>query len=67
MRFLNPLGKKTFANRYVTVCLKNKKRLETLIDWLYDDPKRTQKLRIVVIDDEADQASINTKDILISR
>lgn len=60
---LNPLGKKTFANRYVTVCLKNKKRLETLIDWLYDDPKRTQKLRIVVIDDEADQASVNTAEI----
>lgn len=60
---LNPLGKKTFANRYVTVCLKNKKRLETLIEWLYEDPKRTQKLRIVVIDDEADQASVNTAEI----
>lgn len=60
---LNPLGKKTFANRYVTVCLKNKKRLEALIDWLYDDEKRTQKLRIVVIDDEADQASVNTAEI----
>lgn len=60
---LNPLGKKTFANRYVTVCLKNRRRLEALIDWLYDDPKRTQKLRIVVIDDEADQASVNTAEI----
>ena len=60
---LNPLGKHTFGKRYVTVCLKNKKRLETLIDWLYQDPKRTQKLRIVVIDDEADQASINTAEI----
>lgn len=60
---LNPLGKKTFANRYVTVCLKNKRRLETLIDWLYDDEKRTPKLRIVLIDDEADQASVNTAEI----
>ena len=60
---LNPLGKKTFATRYVTVCLKNRRRLETLIDWLYEDDKRTQKLRIVVIDDEADQASINTAEI----
>ena len=60
---LNPLGKKNFANRYAVVCLKNKRRLESLIDWLYDDPNRTQKLRIVVIDDEADQASINTADI----
>ena len=60
---LNPLGKKIFANRYVTVCLKNKRRLESLIEWLYDDEKRTQKLRIVVIDDEADQASVNTAEI----
>ncbi len=62
---LNPLGKKTFANRYVTVCLKNKKRLERLIDWLYDNDKITQKLRIVVIDDEADQASVNTAEITL--
>ena len=61
---LNPLtGSKNFSQRYVTVCLKNKKRLEKLIDWLYDDPNRTSKLRIVVIDDEADQASINTAEI----
>ena len=61
---LNPLtGSKNFSQRYVTVCLKNRKRLEKLIDWLYDDPNRTSKLRIVVIDDEADQASINTAEI----
>ena len=62
---LNPLGKKTFANRYVTVCLKNKRRLERLIEWLYEDEKVTQKLRIVVIDDEADQASVNTAEITL--
>ena len=62
---LNPLGKGTFANRYLTVCLKNKRRLENLIDWLYEDKKITQKLRIVVIDDEADQASINTAEITL--
>ena len=60
---LNPLGKKAFAYRYATVCLKNKRRLESLIDWLYSEENRTQKLRIVVIDDEADQASINTAEI----
>lgn len=61
---LNSLsGRKNFANRYLTVCLKNRRRLERLIDWLYSDPARTNKLRIVVIDDEADQASINTADI----
>lgn len=61
---LNSLsGSKNFSNRYLTVCLKNRKRLEKLIDWLYSDPTRTNKLRILVIDDEADQASINTADI----
>ena len=61
---LNSLaGSKNFANRYLTVCLKNRSRLEKLIDWLYSDPKRTNKLRILVIDDEADQASINTAEI----
>ena len=61
---LNSLsGSKNFSNRYLTVCLKNRRRLEKLINWLYSDPTRTNKLRIVVIDDEADQASINTADI----
>ena len=57
------IGSKNFANRYLTVCLKNRTRLERLIDWLYSDARRTSKLRIVVIDDEADQASINTAEI----
>lgn len=60
---LNSMGEKKYGKRYVTVCLKNKSRLTALIDWLYEDPKRTRKLRIVVIDDEADQASINTADL----
>lgn len=61
---LNSLnGSKTFTWRYVTVCLKNKSRLTKLINWLYEDPNRTSKLRVVVIDDEADQASINTAEI----
>lgn len=61
---LNPLiGSKNFANRYLTVCLKNRTRLENLIEWLYSNANRTNKLRIIVIDDEADQASINTAEI----
>ena len=61
---LNTLtGSKNFTRRYVTVCLKNKSRLTKLIDWLYSDPNRTSKLRVIVIDDEADQASINTAEI----
>ena len=63
LKLNNLSGTKNYANRYLTVCLKNKKRLERLIEWLYSDPKRTSKLRIVVIDDEADQASINTAEI----
>lgn len=46
--------------RYLTVCLKVKKRLEDLIDWLRSDPNKLKDLKIIVIDDEADQASINT-------
>lgn len=60
---LNSKDEKKYNKRYVTVCLKNKSRLTTLIDWLYEDSKRARKLRIVVIDDEADQASINTADL----
>jgi len=49
--------------RYFTVCLKNSKRLEDLIKWLQHDPNKLQKLKIVVIDDEADQGGINTANI----
>ncbi len=47
-------------HRYVFVCLKNSKRLTNLINWLHSKPERAAKMRIVVIDDEADQASVNT-------
>lgn len=58
---LNSLsGSKSFAHRYVTVVLKNKSRLNKLIDWLYEDRTSAGKLRVLIIDDEADQASINT-------
>lgn len=49
--------------RYFTVCLKNSKRLEYLIKWLESDSNKAKQLKILVIDDEADQASINTKNI----
>lgn len=38
----------------------NSTRLERLINWLHSDPVRAAKLRILIIDDEADQAGINT-------
>lgn len=51
--------KNKWLHRYVFVCLKNSKRLKSLISWLHAQ-KRAVKMRVVVIDDEADQASINT-------
>lgn len=51
----------TWMHRYVTVCLKNSTRLRNLIKWLQARPQRAAKLRILVIDDEADQASVNTR------
>lgn len=49
--------------RYFTVSLKNKGRLQSLIKWLKSDPNKAKQMKILIIDDEADQASINTKNI----
>mgnify|MGYP003557758336 CR=1 FL=1 len=48
------------ADRYLTVCLKNSVRLKKLIQWLQADPNKQKQMRILVIDDEADQAGVNT-------
>lgn len=47
--------------RYLTVCLKNSNRLKSLIDWLNSDSDTRKDIRLLIIDDEADQASINTE------
>lgn len=51
--------------RIVTVCLKNSMRLKNLNKWLIDStsPATKAKMNIIIIDDEADQASLNTKNI----
>lgn len=49
--------------RYFMVCLKNPKRLRNLISWLRDDLSKREKLKILLIDDEADQAGVNTADL----
>lgn len=54
---------KNSNQRYMTVCLKNKTRLENLIEWLQQDKKKMEFMKILVIDDEADQAGINTGNI----
>ena len=46
--------------RYFTVCLKNATRLAKLIQWLQADPNTQKQMKVIVIDDEADQAGINT-------
>lgn len=51
------------SERYFNVCLKNSGRLKNLIQWLQADQNKKKQMKIIVIDDEADQASINTSDI----
>ena len=46
-------------DRYLTVCLKNKTRLKNLIGWLREDENAYANMKILVIDDEADQAGVN--------
>lgn len=66
-----PLGHRTqdlrfeegSKQRYFTVCLKNKARLKGLIQWLQSDSNKQKQMKILVIDDEADQAGINTADV----
>jgi hypothetical protein len=52
--------------RYFTVSLKNASRLRDLIQWLQKDPKKMRQMRILLIDDEADQAGINTANVTTS-
>ena len=57
---LNMLHLDTHQNkRYLMVCLKNSTRLKNLLTWLQGDLKNRSKLRILFIDDEADQAGVN--------
>lgn len=49
--------------RYFTVCLKNSGRLSKLIQWAQADRNKMRQMKILVIDDEADQASINTRKV----
>lgn len=49
--------------RYLTVCLKVKSRLEDLIEWIEADKQQIKKMKVLVIDDEADQAGVSTGDV----
>lgn len=48
---------------YFTVCLKNSSRLSKLIEWAQADSNKQRQMKVLVIDDEADQAGINTANI----
>lgn len=50
-----------WMHRYVIVCLKNSTRLKKLITWLHSKATKAARMRLIVIDDEADQASVNTR------
>ncbi|SDN79331.1 Z1 domain-containing protein [Alkalicoccus daliensis] len=50
-------------NAHLYVCLKNRKRLEDLLDALQENTAKYQQMKILIIDDEADQGSINTADV----
>ena len=50
-------------NRYLTITLKNSTRLKNLLQWLHEDKKSAEQMKILIIDDESDQAGINTKDV----
>ena len=45
--------------RYFAVCLKNSSRLDGLVRWISEDRRSLDQMRILIIDDEADQGSIN--------
>lgn len=50
-------------DRHLVVCLKNPARLRHLIEWVSAHPQGMSQMRLVVIDDEADQAGINSNDV----
>lgn len=48
------------TSRYLVVSLKNATRLQNLKRWLENDSVKLGMMRILIIDDEADQASVNS-------
>jgi hypothetical protein len=50
-------------DRHLIVSLKNSSRLEALIGWITKNQLCMKQMRIVIIDDEADQGGINTANV----
>ncbi|MDB5937389.1 MAG: endonuclease, protein [Massilia sp.] len=51
------------SHRHLIVSLKNPTRLKNLLEWLKADPRSLDTMKVLIIDDEADQAGINTAPI----
>lgn len=51
------------SSKYICVVLKQKDRLNNLINWIKRDSANAKNMKVLIIDDESDQASINTKKI----
>ncbi len=47
-------------DRYMTVTLKNGTRLKKLLEWMQESPAVQKQMKVLVIDDECDQAGVNT-------
>jgi hypothetical protein len=54
------LGNNENSSRYFTVVLKNQTRLTNLRNWLRSYPPALNNMKVLIIDDEADEAGINT-------
>jgi hypothetical protein len=54
------INRSPYHDTYVIVCLKQATRLRKLVSWLNSEKNYASRMRMVIIDDEADQASINT-------
>src|SRR5699024_12325911 len=48
------------TNKILSITLKQRNRLQNLFKALQEDPNKARQLKVLIIDDEADQASINT-------
>ncbi len=63
----NPINKLQYLHlnegeniRYLYVCLKNSSRLDDLLTWINSCEPKKRQLKMLILDDEADQAGINT-------
>lgn len=59
-KLLSNLDLEIDGKKYIYVCLKNNNILKNLLGWINHDKKFLNKLRMLVIDDESDNISVDT-------